>query len=35
MLNNLQNKVFYTDEGKKIIINEDIYTTSLAFLKNK
>lgn len=35
MLNNLRNKIFYTEEGKKIIINEDIYTTSLAFLKNK
>ena len=35
MLNNLQNKIFYTEEGKKIIINEEIYTTSLAFLKNK
>ena len=35
MLNNLHNKIFYTEEGKKIIINEDIYTTSLAFLKNK
>ena len=35
MLNNLRNKIFYTEEGKKIIINEEIYTTSLAFLKNK
>ena len=35
MLNNLHNKIFYTEEGKKIIINEDVYTTSLAFLKNK
>ena len=35
MLNNLHNKIFYTEEGKKIIINEEIYTTSLAFLKNK
>ena len=35
MLNNLSKKIFYTEEGKKIIINEEIYTTSLAFLKNK
>jgi len=35
MLNNLRNKIFYTEEGKKIIINEEIYTTSLAFLKNR
>ena len=35
MLNNLRNKVYYTDEGEKIIINDEIYTTSLAFLKNK
>ena len=35
MLNNLRNKIFYTDEGEKIIINDEIYTTSLAFLKNK
>ena len=35
MLNNLRNKIFYTEEGKKIIINEEIYPTSLAYLKNK
>ena len=35
MLNNLRNKIFYTEEGKKIIINEEIYTTSLTFLKNR
>ena len=35
MLNNLLNKVFYTEEGQKIIVNENIYERSLAFLKNK
>ena len=35
MLNNLRNKIFYTKEGKKIIINDEVYTTSLAYLKNK
>ena len=35
MLNNLRNKIYYTEEGKKIIINDEIYTTSLAYLKNK
>ena len=35
MLNNLRNKIFYTEDGKKIIINDEIYTTSLAFLNNK
>ena len=35
MLNNLRNKIFYTEEGQKIIINDEIYTSSLAYLKNK
>ena len=35
MLNNLFNKVFYTEDGQKIIINDNIYETSLAYLKNK
>ena len=34
MLKNLRNKIYYTKEGQKIIINEDIYNTSLAYLKN-
>ena len=35
MLNNLRNKIFYTEDGQKIIINDEIYTSSLPFLKNK
>ena len=35
MLNNLRNKIFYSAEGQKIIINDEIYTSSLAYLKNK
>ena len=35
ILNNLRNKIYYTKEGKKIIINEEIYNTSLAYLNNK
>ena len=28
MLNNLRNKIFYTEEGQKIIINDEIYTSN-------
>ena len=35
MLNNLRNKIYYTKEGEKIIVNDEIYDKSLAYLKNK
>ena len=35
MLKNLREKIYYTKEGEKIIINEEIYESSLAYLKNK
>ena len=35
MLANLKNKIYYTQKGEKIIVNDDIYETSLAYLKNK
>ena len=35
MLNNLRNKIYYTEDGQKIIINDEVYTTSLAYLNNK
>ena len=35
MLKNLREKIYYTKEGEKIIINEEIYNSSLAYLKNK
>jgi hypothetical protein len=35
MLTNLMNKIYYTKEGKKIIVNDEIYEASLAYLKNK
>ena len=35
ILNNKRNKVYDTKEGEKIIVNEDLYPTSTAFLKNK
>ena len=35
ILNNLRNKIYYTKEGTKIIVNDEIYDTSLAYLKNK
>ena len=34
-LRNLKEKVYNTKEGEKIIVNEDSYITSLAYLKNK
>ena len=35
LLANLRNKIFLTREGEKIIVNDDEYTTSLAYLKNR
>ena len=35
ILNNLRSKIYYTKEGEKIIINDEVYNTSLAYLKNK
>ena len=35
MLTNLRKKIYYTKEGEKIIVNDEIYETSLAYLKNK
>jgi len=35
LLANLRNKIFITREGEKIIVNDDEYTTSLAYLKNR
>ena len=35
MLTNLMNKIYYTKEGEKIIVNDEKYETSLAYLKNK
>ena len=35
ILNNLRSKVYYSKDGTKIIVNDEIYNTSLAYLKNK
>ena len=35
ILNNLKNKVYYSKEGEKIIVDDDIYDKSLAYLNNK
>ena len=35
LLAKLRNKIFITREGEKIIVNDDEYTTSLAYLKNR
>ena len=34
MLNNLKSKIYYTKEGEKIIVNDEIYNKSLAYLNN-
>ena len=35
IINNLRNKIYYTKGGEKIIVNDEIYNASLAYLKNK
>jgi len=35
ILNNKRNKVYDTKDGEKIIVNEELYPTSTAYLKNK
>ena len=34
-MKNIRAKIYETKEGEKIIVNNDIYSTSLAYLKNK
>ena len=35
LLANLRNKIFLTREGEKVIVNDEVYSTSLAYLKNR
>ena len=35
ILNNKRNKVYDTKDGQKIIVNEELYPTSTAYLKNR
>ena len=35
LLNNIKNKIYETKEGEKIVVNNELYSTSLAYLKNK
>ena len=34
-INNIRDKIYETKKGEKIIINNDLYQTSIAYLKNK